>query len=54
MYFFITNFDGFCFRTGKNYYSQVFLEKGILLKKMPEYITDKIQISSDHYEREFC
>ena len=38
------------FRTGKNYYPQVFLEECkyvIKEKKMPEYITDDIEISSD-------
>ena len=38
------------FRPGKNYYSQVFLEGciyGVKEKKMPEYITDNIEISSD-------
>ena len=43
------------FRTGKNYYPQVFLEECkyiIKEKKMPEYITDKIEISSDDSDRE--
>ena len=38
------------FRTGKNYYSQVLLEECkyvVEVKKMPEYIIDKIGISSD-------
>ena len=38
------------FRTGKNYYTQVFLEvcKFVVKeKKVPEYITDEIEISSD-------
>ena len=38
------------FRTGKNYYPQVFLEECkyvVKEKKMPEYITDDIEISSD-------
>ena len=38
------------FRTGKNYYPQVFLEEHEYIvkeKKMPEYITDDIEISSD-------
>ena len=46
----ISNFDRFCFRTGKNYYPQVFLEKCkyfVQEKKMPDYITDDIEISSD-------
>ena len=37
------------FRTGKNYYPQVFLEECkyvVKEKKMPEYITDDIEISS--------
>ena len=41
---------GFVFRTGKNYYSQVFLEEckyGVKEKKMPEYITNEIEISCD-------
>ena len=42
------------FRTGKNFYVQVFLEECqyvIKETKVPEYITDDIQISSD-YDRE--
>ena len=38
------------FRTGKNYYPRVFLEECkyvVKEKKMPEYITDDIEISSD-------
>ena len=38
------------FRTGKNYYSQVFLEECkyvVKEKKMPKYIIDDIEISSD-------
>ena len=38
------------FRTDKNYYPQVFLEECkyvVKEKKMPEYITDDIGISSD-------
>ena len=38
------------FRTGKKYHPQVFLEECKLVfeqKKMPEYITDSIKISSD-------
>ena len=38
------------FRTGKSYYSQVFLEECKYVveeKKIPEYITDDIEISSD-------
>ena len=40
----------FVFRTGKNYYPQMFLEECkyfVKEKKMPEYITDDIEISSD-------
>ena len=43
------------FRTGKNYYPQVFLEECkyvVKEKKMPEYITDDIEISSDDSDRE--
>ena len=43
------------FRTGKNYYPQVFFEECKFVvkeKNMPEYITDDIQISSDHFDRE--
>ena len=43
------------FRTGKNYYSQVFVEECKYVgqeKKMPEYITDDIEISSDDSDRE--
>ena len=38
------------FRTGKNYYPQVFLEECkyvVKEKKIPKYITDDIEISSD-------
>ena len=38
------------FRTGKNYYPQVFLKEFkdvVKEKKIPEYITDNIEISSD-------
>ena len=38
------------FRTGKNYYPQVFLEKCKYLakeKEIPKYIIDNIEISSD-------
>ena len=38
------------FRTGKNYYPQVFLEECkyvVKEKKMPKFITDNIEISSD-------
>ena len=38
----------FVFRTGKNYYPQVFLEEYkyvVREKKIPEYVTDEIEIS---------
>ena len=38
------------FRTGKNYYLQMFLEQckhAVQEKKMPEYITEDIENSSD-------
>ena len=40
----------FVFRTGKNYYPQVFLEECqyvVKEKKIPKYIIDDIEISSD-------
>ena len=43
------------FRTGKSYYPQVFLEEFKFIvkeKKMPEYITDDIEISSDNSHTE--
>ena len=43
------------FRTGKNYYHQVFVKECkyvVKEKKMPEYITDNIEISSDDSDRE--
>ena len=43
------------FRTGKNYYPQVFVEEylyAVKEKKMPEYITDDLEISSDDSDRE--
>ena len=43
------------FRTGKNYYPQVFLEECkyvVKEEKIPEYITDDIEISSDDSDRE--
>ena len=43
------------FRTGKNYYLQVFLEECKYIvkeKKMPEYISDCIKISYDDSDRE--
>ena len=41
---------GFVFRTGKNYYPQVFLEERkyvVKEKKIPKYITDDTGISTD-------
>ena len=42
------------FRTGKNYYPQVFLDecKYVKEKKMHEYITNYIKLSSDDSDRE--
>ena len=43
------------FTTGKNYYPQVFLEECkhvVKERKMPEYITNDIEISSDCSDRE--
>ena len=43
------------FRTGKNYYPQAFVEEckyAFKEKKMPEYIADDIEISSDDSDRE--
>ena len=43
------------FRTGKNYYLQVFLEECKYIvkeKEMPEYISDGIKISYDDSDRE--
>ena len=43
------------FRTGKNYYPQVFLEECkyfVKGKKMPEYITGDIEISADSYRED--
>ena len=45
----------FVFGTSKNYYPQVFLEHFkyvVKEKKMPEYITDDIEISSDDSGKE--
>ena len=42
------------FRTGKNYYPQVFVEEWKYIvkeKKMSEYITDDIEISVDGSDR---
>ena len=44
------------FRTGKNYYPQVFLEECkyvVKEKKIPKYIIDDIEISSDSDEENF-
>ena len=51
---FISTFDQFCFRTGKNYYLEVFLKecKYVVKKKMPEYFTNDVKISSDDSDRE--
>ena len=43
------------YRKDKNQYPQVFLEKlkyVVTEKKMPEYITDEIEISSYNFDRE--
>ena len=43
------------YRTNKNYYPQIFLEECKFVvkeKKMPEYITDDIETSSDDFDRE--
>ena len=43
------------YRTNKNYYPQIFLEECKFVvkeKKMPEYITDDIETSSDDSDRE--
>ena len=43
------------FRTDKNYYPQVILEECKYIvkeKKIPEYITEKIEIFSDDSDRE--
>ena len=45
----------FVFRTGENYYPQVFVEEckyTVKEKKLPEYITYYIEISSDDSNRE--
>ena len=54
MYTFISNLINSIFRTGNKYYPQVFLEECKYVdkeKKMPEYVTDNIEIFSD-YDRE--
>ena len=42
------------FRTGKNYYFQMFIEECeyVFKENMSEYITDEIEISSDDSNRE--
>ena len=43
------------FKTGKNYYPQVFLEECKYMakeKKVSEYITDETEIASDDSDRE--
>ena len=43
------------YKTGKNYYPQLFLEECkyvVKEKKMPEYITDNIEISSNASDEE--
>ena len=55
IYLFISNFDRFCFETGKNWNPQAFSEKCkyvAKVKKMPKFITNNIQISSDDCDRE--
>ena len=44
------------YRTGKNYYPHVFLEEYkyvVQEKKIPEYITDDIDISSDEENSDY-
>ena len=50
MYFLSVILIDFVFRTGKNYYPQVFLEerKDVVKKKeMPKYIPDDVEISDE-------
>ena len=45
----------FCFKTGKNYYPQVFLEECkyvVKEKEMHKYITDDVETSSDDSDKE--
>ena len=45
----------FVFKTGKNYYLQLFLGEGkyvVKEKKVPEYITDEAEIASDDSDRD--
>ena len=54
---FVINFDQFCFfNSFKNYYLQVFLGecKSVMKEnKMPDYITDDVEISSDDSDRKY-
>ena len=55
MYLSVSNFDRFCFRTGKNYYPQVFIEECkyvVKEKKMHVYITNDIEIFPDDSDKE--
>ena len=50
MYLFISNLIDSVFRTSNNYYPQLFLEECkyvVKEKKMPKYIIDDIEISSN-------
>ena len=50
---FISNFDRFCFKIGRNYYPQMRLEECkyvVKEKKIPKYIIDDIEIPSDSDE----
>ena len=50
MYFLSAILIDFVFRTGKNYYPQVFLEECkdvVKKKKMPKYIPDDVEISDE-------
>ena len=50
MYFLSVILIDFVFRTGKNYYPQVFLEERkdvVKKKKMPKYIPDDVEISDE-------
>ena len=53
MYLFISNFDQFFFRTGKNYLQLVLEQFKYVVKekKMPEYISNEMEISSDDSDR---
>ena len=55
LYLFISNFDRSVLTTGNNDYPQVLLEECkhvVKEKKMPENITDDMEISSDDSDRE--